>query len=156
MIFDISNPSDPYLMEAPDLEVAAVAVALLGEGKYGLDEVSMETGREVENGVKVPIFLLGGIQEWFQASFNRSLEEVLKHVTGARTAELVACFRGITLGSAKDRIFYLSALSKIDDPEKKAAFAAEWDDKKRSSMNNIGARAQRLAEHFSKKKEEAA
>ena len=43
MKFEIINPSDACTMYAPDLEVAAVAVSFLGDGKYpleGLDDAA--------------------------------------------------------------------------------------------------------------------
>lgn len=37
--YDLINPSDPYTFEADDLEIAAVAVVLLGDGQYLADPV---------------------------------------------------------------------------------------------------------------------
>ena len=34
MLLNLINPSDPYTLEADDFEIAAVAVCLLGAGKY--------------------------------------------------------------------------------------------------------------------------
>lgn len=36
MQFEIINPHDPYTLEAPDFLTALTAIALIGEGKYGI------------------------------------------------------------------------------------------------------------------------
>lgn len=59
MKFEIINPSDPYTMEADDLEIAAVSVSFLGDGKYALE------GIDDAQGNNVPMFLLGGHDECY-------------------------------------------------------------------------------------------
>jgi hypothetical protein len=58
-------------MQAPDLLIAALAICLIGEGKYGL------TGIEEHKGNNVPIFLLQGHDEWFKENFGVSFERAL-------------------------------------------------------------------------------
>lgn len=36
MKFEVINPHDPYSMESPDFVTALAAIAILGEGKYGV------------------------------------------------------------------------------------------------------------------------
>ena len=62
MKFDLVNPSDPYTLEADDLQVAGVACCLLGNGKYGLTGLGDDAGQDV------PMFLLGGHDLVFQPS----------------------------------------------------------------------------------------
>jgi hypothetical protein len=64
----------------------------------------------------------------------------------AHKPELIACLRTFCTGSWKDRKLFDSAVAAIDDPEKRAAFIADWDDKKRSSLTEITNRAHRIAD----------
>lgn len=113
MRFNIVNPSDPYTMEADDLEVAAVAVCLIGEGKYPLEAL----GDDSNKGNSVPAFLFGGHDEWFQARFGGTFEAVLTRSIMERTDALARALESVKLGSER-----------------------------RSSLNDIGARAQAYAQ----------
>lgn len=84
--FELVNPSDPYMFTAPDLETAALAVVLLGRGKYG--------GKSLDGGKDVPIFLLGGHDEWFSENFGRTVQESLDHVPHEAIA---ACLDTLTI-----------------------------------------------------------
>ena len=57
MKYEITNPSDPYTIEAPTLCIAGAATLLLGEGRYGLEAEGEGKG--------MPIFLFGGSDEWW-------------------------------------------------------------------------------------------
>lgn len=91
MKFNIVNPSDPYTMEADDLEIAAVAVCLLGDGKYPLDAL----GDDADKGNNVPAFLFGGHDEWFTSRFGRNYEA---------TADLCITQRGDALARALESV----------------------------------------------------
>ncbi|PIM51887.1 hypothetical protein CS062_17325 [Roseateles chitinivorans] len=112
MRFEIVNPSDPYTMEAEDLEVAAVACGLIGQGRYGLKALSPDAGAQND----VPIFLLGGHDEWFIGKFGMDWENTARHVLDHRRDALAAAAASVTLDRAE-----------------------------RSSLNNIGAIAKQLA-----------
>jgi hypothetical protein len=56
MLWEISNPSDAYTMEAPSLQIAACAVFMLGRGCFG---ATCE-----ESDLRVPIFIFGGAEDW--------------------------------------------------------------------------------------------
>lgn len=111
MQFEIINPSDPYTMTACDLEVAAVAVCLLGSGRYGL------RGLGADSQARVPVFLLGGSDEWFMESFGDNYETVATRCLEDRSAALISAFESVTLGQSE-----------------------------RSSINDIGGRARQLAQ----------
>jgi len=113
MRFNLVNPSDPYTLEADDLEVAAVAVCLLGCGKYPADAL----GDDADKSNNVPAFLFGGHDEWFQARFGGTYEAVAERCLKERADAIARCFESVTLGRAE-----------------------------RSSMNNIGALARKLAQ----------
>jgi len=110
MKFNIINPSDPYTMEADDLEIAAVAVSILGNGKYPLEGIGDATGENV------PPFLFGGHDEWFTEKFGGNYEQIAQRVIDSRSDALARAFESVTLQSER-----------------------------RSSMNNIGARAAEYA-----------
>ena len=93
MKFEIINPSDPYTMEADDLRVAAVAVCLLGNGKYGLDAL----GEDRDKGNNVPVFIFGGHDEWFEPRFGATYEDTAKQVLEQRTDALARAFDSVTL-----------------------------------------------------------
>ena len=45
---------------------------------------------------------------------------------------------------------YEMALSYIEDSDKRAAFIAAWDDRRRTSLNDITSRAHQLADNMEK------
>lgn len=81
--YEIVNPSDKCFLTAPTLLVAALAVALLGDGKYGLKD--HETGETA-----VPLFIFGGHDEWFQSQFGSTFEQLLDTFTHPDAAMLLA------------------------------------------------------------------
>lgn len=93
MKFEIINPSDPYTMEAPDLEIAAVAVSFLGDGKYPLSGMGQDKGQDV------PAFLFGGHDEWFTAKFGKSFEDTATYVMKQRGEELATALDSVTLNA---------------------------------------------------------
>ena len=95
MKFEIVNPSDPYTMEATDMEVAAVAVSFLGAGRYGLKGIDEDAGQDV------PIFLFGGHDEWFIGKFGMNFEDTSNHVIEHRATELANALDTVTLGRAE-------------------------------------------------------
>ena len=91
MKFEIINPSDACTMHAPDLEVAAVAVSFLGDGKYPLE------GLDDAAGQGVPAFLFGGHDEWFSSKFGMSFQDTAEHVLNHRNEELATTLDSVTL-----------------------------------------------------------
>ncbi len=95
MKFDIVNPSDPYTMAAPDLEVAAVAVCLLGDGKYPLTGLGDAAGQDV------PPFLFVGPNAWFNEKFGADYVDTANRVIVERSEELATALDSVTLESAR-------------------------------------------------------
>lgn len=126
MFYEIINPSDKAMFEADDLRIAALVTFLIGGGQYGAEP---EDG-EAEG---VPIFLFGGNKEWWSAHFDEPMEGAVDR----HAAKLVVALRSVCYGDMTDRRLFDSALTAIDDPEKRAAFVAEWNDRHRSSLNDI-------------------
>lgn len=133
MLFEVINPSDPYLFEAPELEIAALAVCLVGNGRYAAQEVDGEAN--------VPLFLLGGHDEWFQAQFGRTFEQSLDYCRHEKLAALVACLESFFYGTPELAKMYHKGLELLEDPVKQVQWKTEWKETHRSSMNDIGARA---------------
>ena len=137
MYYDLVNPSDPVTFEAPDLKIAALVTLILGHGQYAANP-------EDESAEGVPSMLFGGAEEWWNEHFQEPMENA-----GERDRErLAAALRSVCYGSVTDRKLYDSAVEAIDSPEKRAAFIAEWNDRNRSSMNNIMGRAHSIAERL--------
>lgn len=91
MQFEIINPSAPYTMSAPDLEVAAVALSFLSEGQYQLKGIGDNIGQDV------PAFLIGGHDKWFLAKFGASFQDTAERVLNHRNAELAETLNSVTL-----------------------------------------------------------
>ena len=138
MIFDISNPSDPYTPETDRPDLAAVVCMALGDGQYALHDMDGEE--------RCPFFMFGDDPvEWFENEFGYDLQDAM---TDPKLADV---FDSVLLCDAADRQSYYDALKYIDDEEKREAFRAEWLEKRRSSMNNIGKRAMQWAKSLREK-----
>lgn len=126
MEYELYNPSDPYTFIAADKEVAALAVGHLSLA-FGAG-----TKDEAEEN-RVPIFLFGGFDEWYQEEFDRTPTEDM----AARKKEVGDALASFMLGRFEDRARYNAALEAIDDPAKAEAFKEKWQDR-RTSLKNIG------------------
>lgn len=144
MLYEIINMSDPYTIECPSLEVAAVACFALGRGAFGFECKDDETK-------SVPIFLLGGAEQWVREKFDCAIEDLVNLVTNDKAAELADALDSCLIGDAHDRFEYNEAVKLIDDPEKREQFRARRHEDRRSSLNNIGARAYRIARNIREK-----
>ncbi len=140
MLFEIINPSDKYTVKAPDLEIAAVTCTLLGQGKYAFHGIDTDA--------EVPLFLLGGHDEWFSQQFGASFSDVTDRVMTNRRAELADCFDSVLIGNAAHRKAFEKGLELIDDPAKREQWREHWLDERRTSMNNIGGRAWSIAKRL--------
>ena len=136
MEYELINPSDPYTFIAEDKETAALTIFLLGT-LYGAETEN----REEEN--SIPVFILGGSEEWYIKEFGRTPEEGFAHKKEAVKKALAS----FMLGHFRDRQRYEAALQAIDDPDKKKIFIENWQDAC-SSLNDIGTRAHQYAEQI--------
>ncbi len=150
MLYEIINPSDEYHFEAPDLELAAIALLVLGEGHYA--------GRaDEEGGTDIPLFMLGNNpDDWFKKHFNKTFGESLEGImkSKARKSELADALDSVIIGSLNERKELAESLKEITDEKEKEKYKKQWSDKRRSSMNNIGKRAKLLADATRKIKDE--
>ena len=136
MIWEVVNPSDACSIEAPNLEVAACAIVALGEGRYG------GTSWPEDPALGVPIFLFGGHDEWFTAHFGADFQTCLERNKAAAGLALGT----LLYGKPAQRARWTQALACVSDPAERELAKAALMDVERSSMNNIAARAARIAE----------
>jgi hypothetical protein len=122
-VWEIANPSDKYTIKGPFM-ACAIAVAMLGNGAYGIDGTPV----------------LFGWDAWLK---EKGIEDLSAYIDVHKT-ELAAALDSVLIGSKSDRAEVESALALMP-AEKQAAWLAERHDRRRSSMNNIGGRARKLA-----------
>lgn len=139
MLFNIINPSDPYTMRAVDLEIAAVAVCLLGEGKYALEQIGGDRS------ANVPFFITGGHDEWFTKQFDRDFGATVSHVCSTRAEELCKALASVFIGTPADMLAFEDAAKACPDEEAVALLKLSTHDAKRTSMNDIGRHAWHLS-----------
>lgn len=140
MLYELKNPSDPYVFEADSLEVATLTVYLLSTA-FGAEPI--------EGDGDVPIMLFGDAEEYYKEKFGRDVKTGFEsNFTSVRKA--MASFM---LGNFSDYKRYQAALNAITDEEKRKTFIDEWQDN-RSSLNNIGGKAHQIAEMMLKQEQE--
>lgn len=137
MLYEIINPSDKYTIDCPDLEIAAIACLLLGEGQYGLKALE----KDAED---VPIMMFGDPDAWFLHHFSKTLPDVMHHVRDTRTDALAAALDSVVIGGEEHRATLQAILHGIAE-QRRAAARILWHDERRSSMNDIGGRAYAMA-----------
>jgi len=141
MLYEIVNMRDPYTIEAMSLDVAAVACAILGGGQYQFRPLE-------DGGEEIPFFMFGGEDEWCQKHFRETFEQTASRVRKDKMEELADCLDSVLIGHAQDRKTYNNGLELIDDPEKREIWRCLWHDERRSSLNDIGGRAYKIAKNF--------
>lgn len=136
LLFEISNPADPYTIEAPSLDVAAMTAILLGQGNYGF--------KSLDGGKDIPMFSFGGGDKWCQEHFKEYLMEMSNRVMDTKLSEVADSLDSVLYGDAEDRVEFLEATKDLDQPNFRATRILRQQDKC-SSMNDIGERAYRMA-----------
>ena len=131
LVYELINPSDPYVFTAKDKETAALVV-------FGLSYAYGAKSQDGNDDLEIPVFLFAPdhAHEWYQENFGRNPEDALKH----HLMDVIEAYESFMLGSFEDKRRYEAALNAIDDPEKKEKFKQEWLDG-RTSLNNIGNKA---------------
>lgn len=127
-LYEIINPSDAMTMYAPTPVLAGVAVALLGNGKLGVEGSP----------------ILFGWDEWLKKNGIEDLSAWVKD----HANEVGAALRSVALGSVNDRADYDAALAAIDRPEWRASFIAGRNDRRRSSLSDWETWAHQLADRI--------
>ena len=136
-IYEIVNPSDAYTLECERFDVACAACLLIGEGKYALNEIGGE-GREM------PFMMFDPDLKWWKTTFNNDVADFVK----TNRPAIAACLDTVMIGDAGIRELYNTALELIVDEVKKKEYRDRWHEKQRSSTNDIGAYAWKIAERL--------
>jgi hypothetical protein len=126
VILEILNPSDAVTIEADDIVAAGIAVMIVGDGWYGLEN---EEGEQV-----VPITALGGSESWLKDNGIPDIKSYIKE-NRLKMAEIL---ESVLYGHARDRALFNAAVEKMSNEDARL-YREQWDDKKRSSLNHIGA-----------------
>lgn len=122
-VFDIANPSDAYTIKGPFM-ACAIAVAILGNGAYGI------------KGTPV----LFGWDDWLK---QQGISDLSAHID-ANADEIATALESVLIGSGQDREEVESTLSMLPE-EKRSEWLAKRHDNRRSSLNDIGGKAQKIA-----------
>ena len=141
MIYELINPSDKCTLEAESLSIAAFSALVLSP-RYGVKNVEDEDDT---------FFAFFGAGEAFEEQWGPINDFLDKHAT-----EIANCLDTFAYVSAEERVQYVRALELIDDPEKRAVFRSEHDDRRRSSVNQICLAAWDVARQLREAKSEAA
>ena len=138
LLYDLINPSDQVTFRADSFEDALGAVLLVGDGKYGAEPIGGD-------GEEIPVFLFGNFEDWFRERYEITLSEFLsKHKPGISKA-----LKSFCVGTPRDREFFELSTRLITDEKKLQEFLDFWDDKFRSSLNNITLQAHNIAVRLS-------
>lgn len=136
MLYELINPSDPYVFEAEDHETAALTVLTLGT-MYGAE------GEEGEH--DVPVTFMLDPEEWFKETFGRPIAIAIEEKKQAIADALLS----MTYGDFRDYRLYHNTLKAIEDPAKREQFVREWEDR-RSSITSISDRCHRIGKELYK------
>jgi hypothetical protein len=140
MIYEIINPSDALTCKADNFLVAAAAIALFGDGQYGLKEVGGNNSTPV----------LFGWDNWFK---DNGIDDVSEFIDN-NLKEVADILDSVMLGSPDDRLDLDTMLETLSGDRKKEWIAAR-NDRRRSSLNDIETyahkNANRLRSYFKEK-----
>ena len=143
MLYELINPSDPITFYADTLAAATGAVVLIGRGWYGAEP-------EDEGYTTVPLMSFMGaeaFQQWFQERFDAPVDDLSGFLSYYRK-DIIQALRTFATASFAERQLYDVALAAITDSDKRAEFLAQWDDIKRSSLNDIVNKAHKIADEL--------
>jgi hypothetical protein len=101
MLYQLNTPEKPYVFEASSFPTACVAATLLGGGFYSL----WQGGKQV-----MPVFMFGGVDEWYQRVFGRHFTEVMQAVA---IEEISAIYMTILADKPQELQRYLQELSML-------------------------------------------
>lgn len=140
MIYEIINPSDPYTCIAEEPKVAMAAVIMLGDGRLGLED---ESGKS--HGT---IFLFmnkkqteAKLKELFGG---KSLSEFFKE----NNLAIADCLDSVMSFGIESRRAFDEAMKRIPDEKSRKEYKESLHDKNRTSMNDFGSYAWKLAKSF--------
>ena len=137
MIFEIINPSDMITIESDEPIIAGLAITLISRGQYCIND---EQGNS-----PVPLFIFGGFDNWLKEQKINDFDAWISK----NALKIADALESVLYGDASDRKIFEAAVSKMSK-EDAVKFRTEWNENKRSSMNNIGSVCQQYAEKLRK------
>lgn len=97
-LWKIDGHRHPYWMKAPNLAVAAVAVLMMGNGKYGCKLIG---GKE-----EMPRFLIeGSLEAWCESTFRMDLDQLQARVAQGHVIDLAKALGSVRIGEPGDSGF---------------------------------------------------
>lgn len=132
-VYEIVNWSDSYTIKGPFLS-CAVGTLLLGEGNYPLSD---EQGKVVLLSFLTEV----GINDWLREHTGADSADALGEYINANRMAIADVLDTVLIGSRNE---YEALVVAVPD-NKRDAFREQWHDKHRSSLNDIGKRAQVIA-----------
>jgi hypothetical protein len=148
VLYEVINPSDGITFRTDDTKIAIALATLLGEGQYGLED---ENG----NGDYPTMFLFMDeeqINERLKPHFN-STKEMFDYVK-ANVDDFIKAIDSLATVDIAGRTDYEKALEHIKDEKDREKYKEWFNDKHRSSMNNIYGYALTLRKRFLNPKKE--
>jgi hypothetical protein len=148
--YELINPSDAYTFEAQNELVAACAVILVGEGRYGakaFESDEPETQKRIvaeDLQYDVPVWLFAAdaaVNKWFELHGTKDWSSYIV----AHAKAVADCLDSFVIGSFEERRRLERLLSVISNEDERGK---AWHDERRSSMNDIGSFAKHRAERL--------
>lgn len=136
-LYELINRSDPYTFEAPNIEVAGVAVGLLSTG-FGAKDLTQGSDESSP--------ILFGWDEWLK---DHSID---KAWFASHREELADALESFLIGDQAARADAEDVLRLLPEGEREA-WRSRRQDRRRSSMNDIGGAAYRMAKRLRNQKE---
>jgi hypothetical protein len=139
MIYELVNPSDAVTFEVvPDMTDNVVLMAVVVAALSPLYAAQDESGKTV-----VPMFACEDFDKWMADHGVPGVKAYLD----AHILEVATVMESCLYGTIADRQIFDSAVAKMNEVQA-VQFRNEWNDKKRSSLNDIGAACVRYAKQL--------
>jgi len=135
-VYEIANPSDAITIESDDGIAAGLAITMISNGQYCINDEHDKS--------PVPMFIFGGFEEWMKEK-GLNLDTYVKE----NAVKMAEALESVLYGGFSDRKIFESATAKMSK-ENALKFREEWNESKRSSMNNIGLVCQNYAKRLRK------
>ena len=127
--YEIINMSDACTIEAESPEVAAVAVIILSNGSFGLNDEEGET--------VLPLLAFGGneaLDSWLE---ERGIESLGAYIDENREV-IATALDSVMYGKFIDRLAYNKGIELLEgDSAKLQEWKDHWEDARRTSMSQI-------------------
>lgn len=136
--YEIINPSDPYSFLAPDQQVATLVIVLLSPKFSGKCQETPDGSEDV------PFFMFGGFEDWWARTFDCDVKETLE----GRSGEVVEALRSTLYGRPDARQEFERLVADIPPGAARDTVRRNWNDERRTSLNDISAAAFQLADRI--------